>query len=196
MAEPDLERLKAGDHATWRRLLVEHTPMLLGYATRLLGGRDVAEEVVQSALVSVWEGRLGFEGRCSSKSWLVKAVHHRAIDELRRRRRFVDTPSEEPEIERFDDRGRWRDPPEDWGLIMERRMDTRALLPIVRAQMDRLPHEYREALLLVDVHGMSHEDASAALDLTPENLRTRLHRGRRTLRQAVERSLKEATHEH
>ncbi len=104
-----LESLRNGDQKAWREVLERYGPMLIGYATRLLKSRDRAEEVVQEAIVSVHGGLERFEGRCSLKSWLFRAVHNKAIDELRRSGRFVSPPDDENGRweERFTDRGGW-----------------------------------------------------------------------------------------
>ena len=50
----------------------------------MLGDKASAEDVVQDALVNVFRTIDRFDGRCSIKSWLYRAVRNRAIDEIRR----------------------------------------------------------------------------------------------------------------
>jgi len=183
--------LRARDRDAWRKLLDLNGPALQGYATRLLGNRASAEEVVQEALLGVFRNIETFEGRSSIKSWLYRAVHNRAIDELRRRKRYVYGSDEDPDRDYFTSEGKWAEPPSSWEDALGARLDARQLVGIVRKELETLPHSHREVLLLKEVDGMSTSDICDTLDITPGNLRIRLHRARKALRAAVDRSVKE-----
>ena len=159
--------------------------MLLGYATRMLKSRSLAEDVVQDALTSAWRKFDMYDGRAPLKSWLCRIVRNRAIDELRRRRRFVDLPEDDPEASYFDAAGNWAGGCPHWTGGAEEKLDAARRLEVVRAAMDRLPHHYREVLLLKEVHGFSSPEICAALDISQGNLRIRLHRARKALRADV-----------
>lgn len=186
------ELLRAGDQKAWRAVLEEHGPALLGYARRFVGDDARAEEVVQDALVAVYRAIDKFEGRGSFRGWLFKAVHNKAIDELRSRRRYVDAEPGDPDHGCFGPDGHWERPCPDWEAILGERLDAKALIPRVRSELDRLPHGHREVLLLKEVHGLTTEDICATLGISPGNLRIRLHRARKALRAAVERAVEEA----
>ncbi len=177
--------LRTGDRAAWRRVFTEHGPMLLGYAIRMLKSRSLAEDVVQDALTSAWRKFETYDGRAPLKSWLCRIVRNRAIDELRRRRRFVDLPEDDPEASYFDAAGNWADGCPTWTGRAEEKLDAARRLEQVREAMDRLPHHYREVLLLKEVHGFNSPEICAALDISQGNLRIRLHRARKTLRAEV-----------
>ena len=186
-----VERLTAGDTAAWRKLLSTHGPALLAYAARMLGDRSVAEDVVQDALVSVHRSIGTFEGRCSVRSWLFRFVHNRAIDEIRRRRRFADSGTDDPEQGYFNAEGRWDRPCPGADVGIEDRLDARAMLNAVRNAIDELPHAHREVLLLKEVHGLETSEICEALGISAGNLRIRLHRARKALRAKVIHLLEE-----
>lgn len=178
-----LQRLQARDRATWTAVLSEHGPHLVGFAARMLGERGRAEDVVQGALLAVMEGIDRYEGRTSIKSWLYRAVHFRALDDLRSRRHLVDLPDEHPDGGRFGPDGAWAAPVDAWRA--EEELDAHRMLVLVRSAMDTLPHAYREILLLRETHGMNHAELAETLELSPGNTRIRLHRARQALRVAV-----------
>jgi len=185
--------LQAGDQRAWRDTLETYGPMLIGYATRLLKRRDAAEEAVQEAIVSVHSGMHRFEGRCSVKSWLFRAVHNKAIDELRRNKRYV-TPSDNEDgrwEDRFDTTGAWTDPPRPWVGSMGAQIDARRVLEAVQQTLPSLPHNHQQVLLMKEVHGLSSDEICDILGISSANLRVSLHRARRALRQAVEPLLEE-----
>ena len=186
------ERLKEGDQDAWRSVLTENGPALLGYARRLVGDDAHAEEVVQEALVAVFRSIGSFEGRGSFRGFLFRSVHNKAIDELRSRKRYVEAEPGDPDHGCFGPDGHWERPCPNWEDILGDRLDARSLLPVVREQLDRLPHAHREVLLLKEVHGLSTEDICDALDISAGNLRIRLHRARKELRAAVGRKIEEA----
>lgn len=186
-----LTALQAGDQEAWRRCLQDNLPALIGYATRMTGDRASGEEAVQEALVTVYRGLATFEGRCSVRSWMFRAVRSRALDELRRRGRVVLADDSDPLDGAFDERGRWRDGPPDLSIDLDSRIDAQRALAQVRRQVDRLPHDLREVFLLREVQGLDTAEACAALEITPENLRTRLHRARKQLRAQVVRAIQE-----
>ncbi len=192
MAEAELiDALRAGDQDAWRQTLQANLPALIGYATRMTGDRASGEEVVQEALVTVYKGLSAFEGRCSLRSWMFKAVRSRALDELRRRGRVVLSPHGDPLEDAFDGRGRWREEPPELGSDLDSRIDAQRALAQVRRQVDRLPHDLREVFLLREVQGLDSSEICAALEITPQNLRTRLHRARKQLRAQVVRAIQE-----
>lgn len=179
-----VEALKSGEALAWKELLVRHGPGLLGFATRMLGDRATAEEIVQDSLVNIYHTIDRFEGRCSIKSWLFRAVYNNAVDEIRRRKRYVDVGEEGLE-NYFNQAGRWINDCPGWDGIAAKQMDDKRLLNRVREQMDKLPHAHREILLLKEVEGLDTAEICAALNISTGNLRIRLHRARTALRAAV-----------
>ena len=185
-----IEDLKGGETEVWRDVLALNGPGLLAYATRMLGDKASAEDVVQDALVKVFRTIDNFDGRCSIKSWLYRAVRNRSIDEIRRQKRFVDV-GDDPENEFFkEDDGHWRDDCFEWDGRAARELDNKNLLRIVHQEINSLPHSHREVLLLKEVEGLDANEICEALDISAGNLRIRIHRARSALRAAVHKSLK------
>ncbi|PCI21093.1 hypothetical protein COB64_01080 [Candidatus Wolfebacteria bacterium] len=179
-----VEALKAGMPSAWKDLLALHCPRLLGYVIRMVGDQATAEEIVQDSMVNIYHTIDRFDGRCSIKSWLYRAVHNCAIDEIRRRKRYVDVDQKGLE-DYFDDAGRWKHDCPGWDGFATKQLDEKRLLILVREQLDLLPHTHREVLLLKEVEGLSTLEICAVLDIIPGNLCLRIHRARAALRAAV-----------
>ncbi len=109
-AEPSIEALRSGNGAAWKSVFSEYgEPTPARSATRMLKNRSIAEDVVQDSLVSAYNSVAKLDGRSSLKTWLVRIGHYRTIDELRRGKRYVHLPDDDPEASYFNARGGWAD---------------------------------------------------------------------------------------
>lgn len=191
-----IQALQRGDNEAYSQVLRQYGPMLLGYAARLVGNRDDAEEVVQEAIVSIYKSIERFKGECSIRSWLFRIVHHKAVDHLRKNARFVRSPNndDEPMAEYFTKKGRWNAPVFEWDNSPEAHVNARQMLAIVRKQLDNLPHNYRDMLLMREVYKLDTTEICNALDITPVHARVMLHRARQALYKAVDQFLKKREH--
>ena len=182
-----LEGLRRWDNAAYSELLRVYGPTLLGYATRLIGNRDDAEEAVQEAIVSIIGHINRFEGRCSLRSWLFRIVHHKSVDQLRRGARYVTVSEDNDPLEdKFTRLGKWAEDVYAWENSPEAQVDARQMLEIVHRKMNDLPHNYRQMLLLREVYQLDTPEICEILDVTPVHARVMLHRARQALYQAVE----------
>jgi RNA polymerase sigma-70 factor (ECF subfamily) len=175
--------LRAGDEAAFEALVRAHAGRMLAVARRLLPGGDDAEEAVQRAFVMAWKGLPDFQADARLSTWLHRIVVNAALMMLRSRRRRPELSIEELQP-RFDDSesehhlasiAPWRRTAQDEALLAE----TRAM---VRAAIDRLPPNYRDVLLLRDIEQLDTAQSGAVLGLTPNAVKTRLHRARLALR--------------
>src|SRR3954464_15129687 len=125
-------RLREGDERAFAVLVERYQPALMSVATRYVGTRAVAEEVVQETWVGLLRGIDEFEGRSSLKTWLFRILVNTAMSRSRRERRCVPfsslaTPGEDEPVEadRFIDgpderwRGHWSAAPASWSTVPE-----------------------------------------------------------------------------
>ena len=186
-----VEGLREGKNWAFREVLNRYGPALLGYAKRLVGDRDEAEEVVQDAIVAILHHIERFEGRCSIRSWLFRIVHHKAIDHLRRTSRFVKSPDQEPYAEAFETGGHWRDTPASWGRNPESQADARKMLELIRDLIEQLPNNYKEIIMLREIYQMDTQEICNVLEVSSVHARVMLHRARQALYKLLEQALQE-----
>src|SRR5215211_186467 len=80
-----LWRMRARDEGAFRELFARYAPVANGLAYRLVRQAQLAEEIVQEAFLSVWRHPERYDGsKGSVRSWLMGAVHNRAVDAVRR----------------------------------------------------------------------------------------------------------------
>jgi RNA polymerase sigma-70 factor, ECF subfamily len=192
--------LRNGDEATFARLVDEWSPVMLHVARRYVADRQAAEDVVQDAWLGVITGLARFEGRSSLRSWTFSILINRAKTRRTRDQRLVDSAtltspeSELPTVDpaRFqgaDGRypGHWTSvgAPRPWHEP-EGHAVAREIGELIDRALDELPERQRLVVQLRDLHGMTSQEACAALCLSQQNQRVLLHRGRAALRAALE----------
>ena len=142
-------------------------------AYRLTGNSDDAQDLVQEVLLKVRKGLETYRPG-SLEGWLSRITTNTFLDETRRRRRRpVDLLPDEPE------RVLPPAPAADVALAAE------VLPDDVQQALARLPEEYRVAVVLCDVVGLSYQEIGESLDIPVGTVRSRIHRGRALLRKAL-----------
>ncbi len=186
--EPLVARLRAGDEAALEAMVRRHGGRMLAVAKRFFPGEEDARDVVQEAFLAAFRGIASFDGRAKLSTWLHRVVVNAALMRLRSRRRRREEPIEEL-LPRFDEEGhRVIDGP-DWQSPSEtllQRAETRAR---VRRAIATLPETHRAVLLLRDIEELDTNEAAAALGITPQAVKTRLHRARQALRTLLAQEL-------
>ncbi|MCX7916269.1 MAG: sigma-70 family RNA polymerase sigma factor [Verrucomicrobiae bacterium] len=177
-----VERLKARDKEALAELVRRHGSKIYGVALQITRDQHEAEEVVQDALVNIWNKIEFFEGRSALTSWLYRVTANAALMRLRRNKKFeqnvsLDATREEDELPVIE-------------LPDTKSVPTRALTQTelgerMRAAIDALAEPYRTTVLLADVEEMSMEEIAEAMGATVPAVKSRLHRARLALRKAL-----------
>ena len=184
------EALRAGDPAAFEQLVRSDTPRLLAVARRILNNDDEAREAVHQGFVSAFQSRAQFAGAARPSTWLHRIVVNKALDRLRARQRRPEASIEDL-LPRFLPDGHHTERFAAWTDAIDDRIDRKRLAATVREAIDRLPESFRLVLLLRDIEEMSTDEAAAALGITPNAVKLRLHRARMALRTLLAERLKE-----
>ncbi|MEW6471945.1 MAG: sigma-70 family RNA polymerase sigma factor [Actinomycetota bacterium] len=161
-----------GEVPTWEAVARTHGRFLYNVAYRLTGNDDDAYDLVQEALLRVRKGLETYQPG-SMEAWLSRIVTNVFLDEVRRkRRRPVEVLPDDPE--------RLLPSAPSADEATERLSDD------VQAALRRLPEEFRTAVVLCDVVGLSYEEIADAISVPVGTVRSRIHRGRRLLRGALQ----------
>jgi RNA polymerase sigma-70 factor (ECF subfamily) len=192
-----LTGLRAGDADTFGRLLDSWAPAMLRVARAYVSTGDSAAEVVQETWLAVIKGLQGFEGRSSLRTWVFRILTNIAKTRAAKESRTVPWSSVDPEDEgptvdpaRFrggDDEypGHWREFPAPWRSPESAALD-HEVRTVLHAAIGRLPVRQRLVVELRDVEGYTADEVCTMLQLAPGNQRVLLHRGRATVRAALE----------
>ena len=180
-----LARRSDGD--AFRTIMQRNNRRLYRVARSVLGDDSEAEDVVQEAYVRAF-GSLGtFRGDSSLTTWLTRITLNEALGRLRQRRPTVDLTvlDEEPagpaNIIQF--------PSMQPGTDPERTAAQQQIRRLIEGAIDDLPEAFRTVFVMREIEEMSVEETAAFLDIEPATVKTRLHRARRLLRQALDQQL-------
>lgn len=170
-----VKRIAGGDEAAFRALFRRYSPTALALAKRIVRQPHLAEETVQEAFLSVWRNPGAFDSaRGSVRSWLMTAVHNRAVDTVRReeaQRRRAEDVAAEPDLGPVDP---GYEVVEEMGLFQQR--------VAVREALEKLPEEQRRVIELMYFGGQSQSKISERLGLPLGTVKSRTLLGMRRLR--------------
>lgn len=180
----DPERLAAirrGDLGAFEHVIREHGNILLGVARRLLRDEEEAREALQDALVAAFRSRDRFEGASRVSTWLHRIVVNSCLQRLRKRGRRMEVSIDEW-LPAFQADGHHQSTFVDWSNAAHALLVREEVRAHVRGCIDRLPDAYRTVLLMRDIEGLSADDVAAALEISTNAVKIRLHRARQALR--------------
>jgi RNA polymerase sigma-70 factor, ECF subfamily len=146
-------RIRAGEPQAFQDLYDAYGARAYGYALRLTGSREEAEDLVQEVFLAAYEGRAGYQGRARLISWLLGIATRKWRDRCRRHSAVTVPLEEESLIGQMGTAGPMGP------MCLEKLVLDRATLESV---LGRLEPPFREALLLVRSQGLTYAEAAGA----------------------------------
>lgn len=184
-----VERARGGDLQAFNQLILRYQDAIFGLTLRMLGSSQPAEDATQEAFIRAWQRIDTFRGG-SFKSWLFTIAANQARDELRRRGRRQSSSLDEAR----DDPDRADiDPPSD-EPSPEAEVERNEMRAALEQALMTLPDDWRELVVLCDIHGMDYQEVAQATGLPLGTVKSRLSRARGRLREVIRdsRELSEA----
>jgi RNA polymerase sigma-70 factor, ECF subfamily len=169
-------RAQAGDEGAFEDLVLRYAPRLRGVLLRVIREPEAAHDALQDALLRAWQNIDRFQGRSSLFTWLTRIGINEAYRTIRRNEAEAALPLDDAIGERIP----------IWGKQPDQVFESREFLAAVEAALSRLPIDYREAVVLRDVEGLSTSEVAEILDIGERALKSRLHRGRMALRRELD----------
>jgi RNA polymerase sigma-70 factor (ECF subfamily) len=185
MSQSDLEllaRIHAGDKTACAQCMEEHAPAVYRLALRLMHNEAEAQEVAQETFLNAFKGIDEFDARSELTTWLYRIAYNTALMRLRRPK---------PEFDSVEELSEPQDgsavPPVlfDWCCLPEPELDnSEAKAELGRAIQD-LPEKLRIVFVMRELEDISTAAVAEALQVSPEVVKTRLHRARLQLRETL-----------
>lgn len=161
-------------NALFEQVMEDLGPALRSYLERMVGDPVLADDLFQETSIKIARGLPGFEGRSTLKTWVFQIAHRVCIDHFRTsssRQTFVEFLEEDhapTEAEREE------------AIVISEMNDC------IRGVIDSLPPDYRAALILHDLEGLTSEEVARISECSLPTAKVRIHRGRKRLREALQ----------
>lgn len=171
VADPTIEQWVA---PSWEEVVRNHSAKVFRLAYRLTGNKHDAEDLTQEVFVRVFRSLANFTPG-TLDGWLHRITTNLFLDQARRKSRIrFDALAEDAET---------RLPGRDPGP--ERSFEFNNLDLDVQQALDALPPDFRAAVVLCDLEGLSYDEVAGALGVKLGTVRSRIHRGRTMLRASL-----------
>jgi len=169
-----IRRARDGDLPAFNALVEIHQNTVFGVVLRMIHDHGRAEDLTQEAFISAHRNLRRYRGG-SFRAWLLRIAKNATLDELRRRKRRPEVSIDANVVTFQDTLPSPEQSPEDATLMGE-------LGGLIAAGLATLPPDQRMAVVMVDVEGLSYDEAAEAMDASIGTVKSRLSRARNRMR--------------
>jgi RNA polymerase sigma-70 factor (ECF subfamily) len=173
--DPNIDALKAGSEHAFKCLFEQERERLRRFVLKLVDDADEAENIVQQTFTEAYRQIDDFRGESSVSTWLFSIAKHLAYGHLRKTDRHNYLEHETIEFLQVDQ--------DESTTTTEGQVELSERKRIVHDALQELPDHYRRVVQLRDLEEKSTKETAEHLDLTEVNVRVRLHRARKQLRE-------------
>jgi len=179
-----IERFREGAPEAMEEIVSRYEDSLYNFGFRMCGHKEDAEDILQDTFLSAYRYLDGFREETRLKNWLFKIAANACY---RKRRKKKGEPDFELSLEALlpgDGAAGQFDIP-DWSSDPSERLLQSELKEVIGEAVRALPPKYRMVFNLRDMEGFSTEETASILEITPQAVKTRLHRARLFLRKEI-----------
>ena len=179
-------RLMSGDPDAFDQFVETFRSKIFQYSMLTCGQREDAEEVAQETLLKVFENFNQLREPERVRSWVFRIAKNAC---LMRRRKSVFAPAEELSLDEYlptEQDGSLKMQIADWTELPDAQMLRGELRVRLQDAIAALPEMYRTVILLRDIEELSTEETAQVLELSPDVVKTRLHRARVAVREKLD----------
>jgi RNA polymerase sigma-70 factor, ECF subfamily len=175
-----IDECRGGNFNNFRKLVEVSSPLVFSVAFRMLGDEELAKDVVQETMVTIWQKLKKIKSAEVYKTWMYRIVVNKCYDELRKRKK-------NPEII-----------PDDltWKLISNRvsegpssELENRETAQIIGLLTDRLSPRQKAVFVLSDLEEMSADEISGITGIGKSAIKANLYYARKNIGEMIEKYL-------
>lgn len=184
-----VQRILGGEITLFEIIMRRHNQRLYRIARAILRDDAEAEDVMQEAYVRAYEHLRQFEGRAKFATWLSRIAFYEALGRVRKRKRVMEVeaiPDTEKEAMQS-----FHSPNPD----PEHEASNSEVRRLLEQEIEALPDDYRTICILRDVEEIDSSEVAEILNITPANVKVRLHRAHALLRKRLFRRAGAQSHE-
>jgi RNA polymerase sigma-70 factor (ECF subfamily) len=172
----------------------ENMDALYGVALRLTRSGADAEDLVAEAVIKAWTAINKLEDRSRFRPWIFRILRNCSISQYRKLSvRPVESRYEDGDDDELSTL--LNEQPDDfliWWANPEREFFNDVLGETIMSEIERLPEAFRMTIILINVEGLTYDEAAEVLNIPPGTVRSRMKRGRTLLQKSLWEQAKEA----
>jgi RNA polymerase sigma-70 factor (ECF subfamily) len=172
------------EELTPERVFQDYAPRIYNLARRMLGSDADAEDVTQDVLLQVIRKLDTFRGESAFPTWLHRVTVNAALANRRKRAVRHRHQLADP-LEQFLENGHHQRPIRPWSVEPSAQILKHETQELIERAIASLPEIYRDVYVLADVEGLPNAEIAKMLDLSLPAVKSRLHRGRLLMRDAL-----------
>jgi RNA polymerase sigma-70 factor (ECF subfamily) len=182
--------IQTGHNELFEKLVGRYERILYNFGLKICGLSDDAEDLVQETFLNVFKYLKNFRHETKFKNWLFRIATSVCV---KKRRRSKFAPERELSLDEFlpQDEADVEQEVPAWAALPLEQLLNEELGHTLKQGILELPEKYRVVLVLRDVEGFSTEETAEILNLSPANVKVRLHRARLFLRDQVKAYFKD-----
>lgn len=176
-----IQAINSGQVDMFHELVKRYEQRLYNFSLRMCRDHSDAEDMVQDTFLNVFKYLKDFRYETKFKNWLYKVAASTCI---KKRRRSKFAPEKELSLEEFQpgDEAEAVDTVPEWALMPLDKLLNEELSSAIHRAIISIPKKYRMVIVLRDIEGFSTAETAEILNLSPANVKVRLHRARLYLR--------------
>ena len=176
-----IQAINAGQVDKFPDLVKRYEQKLYNFSLRMCRDHSDAEDMVQDTFLNVFKYLKDFRYETKFKNWLYKVAASTCI---KKRRRSKFAPEKELSLDEFrpGDEAETAETVPEWALMPLDKLLNEELSSAIHRAIISIPKKYRMVIVLRDIEGFSTAETAEILNLSPANVKVRLHRARLYLR--------------
>jgi RNA polymerase sigma-70 factor, ECF subfamily len=172
-----IDKIIQGDKRLYEGIIRKYNQRLYRIARSFIKNEDEIEDVMQETYIKAYQHLKQFEGKSQFSTWITRILINQANHSLNKEKRvqsYIVTSSEDiPDIKPSSE------PTPDQNLMNDE------MKKYLEQAIDELPETLRSVYIMREVEGLSVNETSEALSISVENVKTRLHRAKSTLKDSL-----------
>jgi len=179
-----IQAINAGQVDKFPDLVKRYEQKLYNFSLRMCRDHSDAEDMVQDTFLNVFKYLKDFRYETKFKNWLYKVAASTCI---KKRRRSKFAPEKELSLDEFrpGDEAETAETVPEWALMPLDKLLNEELSSAIHRAIISIPKKYRMVIVLRDIEGFSTVETAEILNLSPANVKVRLHRARLDLREKL-----------
>ena len=176
-----IQAINSGQTEKFQNLVKRYEQKLYNFSLRMCRNASDAEDMIQDTFLNVFKYLKNFRHETKFKNWLYKVAASTCI---KKRRKSKFAPDRELSLDEFlpDDEAEKPNSVPEWAMLPLDKLLNEELSSVINKTILTLPKKYRVVIILRDIEGFSTAETAQILNLSPSNVKVRLHRARLYLR--------------